>query len=358
MAPTGTAASLLSGSTYHSMLGINDFKRGLSPKKLTETRTRLLRVDYIFLDEVSMLSCRDLYRISGQLARVYNCPDRPFGGVNFIFAGDFGQLPPPIGGERVALYSRFAGMLSTNLKSQEEAMGRALWHQVTSVVILRQNMRQKSLSPEDDKLRTALSNMRYKDCTEDDIAFLKSRITSSVPNHPSISDSHFTQVSIITARNVDKDEINRLGCLKFAKTTGQNLTHFYSQDTLSISRKKKPSMNPAIHPTPIPYAIQYELWNLPHSAADKPIPGKLSLCIGMPVMIKHNEATELCITNGQDATIAGWQSYLGAWDLPVLDTLFVLLTNPTTPIQIDGLPPNIIPLTRSEKPEKKQSHAN
>ena len=351
MAPTGTAAALLSGSTYHSLLGINDWKKDPSKKKLTETRTRMLRVDYIFLDEVSMLSCRDLYRISAQLARIYNCHDKPFGGANMIFAGDFGQLPPPIGGERVALYSRFVGIHATNLKSQEEAMGHALWHQVTSVVILRQNMRQKFISADDDKLRTALSNMRYKACTKDDIQFLKSKITSSHSSHPSISDPNFTSVSIITARNIDKDEINRLGCIKFAKLTGQNLTHFYSQDRLP------PSCKPGIHSTntpamqmnSIPYGLQTELWNLPHSAADKHIPGKLSLCIGMPIMIKYNEATELGITNGQDATVVGWQSYPGIWKLPVLDTLFVELTNPPKPIQLDDLPPNIIPLTRSEK---------
>ena len=102
MAPTGTAAALLSGSTYHSLLGINDWKKNSSDKKLAETRNQMLKADYIFLDEVSMLSCRDLYRISAQLARIYNCSDLPFGGANMIFAGDFGQLPPPIGNEKVA----------------------------------------------------------------------------------------------------------------------------------------------------------------------------------------------------------------------------------------------------------------
>lgn len=66
-------------------------------------------------------------------------------------------------------------------------------------------------------------------------------------------------------------------------------------------------------------------------------------------MIKHNEATELCITNGQEPTVVGWQTYIGTWKLPALDTLFVMLNNPPTPIQLNGLPPNIIPLTPTEK---------
>ena len=37
-------------------------------------------------------------------------------------------------------------------------------------------------------------------------------------------------------------------------------------------------------------------------------PGKLSICIGMPVMIKYNEATECCVTNGTEAEVVGWTS--------------------------------------------------
>ena len=83
-----------------------------------------------------------------------------------LFAGDFAQLPPPLGGESVALYSQTIGQSGTWKKAQEMAMGRALWHQVNTVVILRQNMRQKNQSQDDDKLCKALENMRYKDCSE------------------------------------------------------------------------------------------------------------------------------------------------------------------------------------------------
>jgi hypothetical protein len=35
-----------------------------------------------------MLSARDMYKISVQLARALNSPDTAFGGMNMIFAGD------------------------------------------------------------------------------------------------------------------------------------------------------------------------------------------------------------------------------------------------------------------------------
>ncbi|KAF8218427.1 hypothetical protein L208DRAFT_1213356, partial [Tricholoma matsutake] len=60
VAPTGSAAALLGGSTYHSMLGINSEGGQTSNIQLAQ----LEGVQYIFLDEVSMLSCRDIYLIS------------------------------------------------------------------------------------------------------------------------------------------------------------------------------------------------------------------------------------------------------------------------------------------------------
>ena len=87
------------------------------------------------------------------------------------------------------------------------------------------------------------------------------------------------------------------------------------------------------------------LWDLPHSATDHN-PGKLALCIGMPVMIRHNDATELCITKGQEGTVAGWKSHEGPYGMQILDILFVRLTNPPNAIKFDGLPLNVVPIVK------------
>lgn len=94
-----------------------------------------------------------------------------------IFAGDFAQLPPVIGHEHASLYSRTVGKNTTSLRDQEAAIGKALWHQVTTVVILRQNMRQRTQSVDDAKFQEALANMRYKACTPADITFLRSHVS-------------------------------------------------------------------------------------------------------------------------------------------------------------------------------------
>ncbi|KAF8205242.1 hypothetical protein K438DRAFT_1579668 [Mycena galopus ATCC 62051] len=77
--------------------------------------------------------------------------------------------------------------------------------------------------------------------------------------------------------------------------------------------------------------------------------GKLRLCIGMPVMLRHNDATELCITKGQEATVVGWKAAVGSRGQKILDCLFVKLIQPPKTIQVPGLPENVVALTKASK---------
>ena len=54
-------------------------------------------------------------------------------------------------------------------------------------------------------------------------------------------------------------------------------------------------------------------------------------------MLQNNDATELCITKGQEGTVAGWQSCVGLHGKLVLDTVFVQLTNPPRTIKSDQI---------------------
>ena len=66
VAPMGTAAALLGGSTYHSAFGIND-RSGIG--RLGHIKEKLKGIEYVFFDEVSMLSAQDLYQINLQLSK-------------------------------------------------------------------------------------------------------------------------------------------------------------------------------------------------------------------------------------------------------------------------------------------------
>jgi hypothetical protein len=69
----------------------------------------------------------------------------------------------------------------------------------------------------------------------------------------------------------------------------------------------------------------------------------------MPVIIRNNDATELCITKRQKGHVVGWQAGRGIHDQLVLDVLFVKLVKPAKTVKIDGLPENVVPITRGSK---------
>jgi hypothetical protein len=349
IAPTGGAAALVSGSTYHSVLGFNGFKINDSIKSLSEIRSRIELADFILLDEISMVDCRELFYISSQMSLAMDIKEEAFGGKNMIVAGDFAQLPPPGIGKRT-LYTQVNSSSAHTTNSdlaQKSALGKAIWHQFTVVVILRKNMRQQQQSPEDAKFRTLLENLRYKACTDADIKFLKTRIAGRAAGKPKLTDPRFRYVSIITAFNHHRDRINQLGSIRFAKDHGRKLTTFYSRDTWKSvddggGKSRKKTIDPLRSSDKITQELQEKIWDIPPHKTEN-CAGKLDLCIGMPIMIKRNQATECAVTNGAEGTVAGWKSTnIGGRD--VLHTLFVELTKPPKNIQLDGLPQNVVPI--------------
>jgi hypothetical protein len=353
LAPTGAAASIIKRSTYHMFLGVRtgEHRSGKLPggPSLDEAKIRMQGVDYVFIDEISMVSCQDFYCIDLQLKYITGLLDVPFGGINVVVAGDFAQLPP------ARPYSLYSGVVSRvqlprqKPKELEETLGLLLWHQFVTVVILRQNMRQSSESPEDSKLRHALERMRYKSCNKADIDFLLSRIPA-FNNTIDLGDEKWRDVAIITARNCHKDQINTMNVIRFSRENGRELHYFHSVDKQSLfdaSKNKMKGTATTERPVRLTPAVQEALWSQePHTS--KHIAARLPLCIGMPVMIRYNEATELCVTKGQEAIVKGWTCY----DIPgfsnrkALDTLFVELVRPPKDIKIPYLPKNIVPLAK------------
>ena len=140
--------------------------------------------------------------------------------------------------------------------------------------------------------------------------------------------------------------------IRFSREFGKPLYRFYSHDTWGSDndpadpaentgmRRAKTSQKQAITPD-----MQELLWSLTPKYTDN-VPSVLDLCIGMPVMIKFNEATELCVTNGQNGNVVGW-TFLEQDSRKYLQTLFVLLHKPSKPVKTDGLPVNVVPMTRT-----------
>lgn len=109
LAPARTAAALIGDSTYHSALGVGDGKRVIG-RLIPKVKEHLQFVNFIFIDEISMISLADFYKIHSRLIEIVQEAHNKhvfFGAINMIFAGDFGQLPPVMGGENSALHQDF-----------------------------------------------------------------------------------------------------------------------------------------------------------------------------------------------------------------------------------------------------------
>ena len=97
---TGCAAVLLSckAKTIHSFAGIGLANGSIDEivKKVISTRYKTknwTNIDILIVDEVSMMSKKifDCLDLIGKKSRKN---DKPFGGIQLVFSGDFYQLPP------------------------------------------------------------------------------------------------------------------------------------------------------------------------------------------------------------------------------------------------------------------------
>ncbi|KAJ7890019.1 hypothetical protein B0H13DRAFT_1626522 [Mycena leptocephala] len=159
----------------------------------------------------------------------------------------------------------------------------------------------------------------------------------------------YRNVSVITAWNIHKDTINELGAKRFAQDTGQELYEFFSVDRLThkgVDKSKWKGCEQA-HYKRLGPRLQKQLWKATPSSTSEHIAGCLRLCIGMPVMIKSNDATELCMTRRQEGIVRGWDESTGPSGQKILETLFVELTKPPRDIQIGDLPLNVVLIPRT-----------
>src|SRR3954453_2825554 len=95
LAPTGVAAFNINGTTIHSKLSIPIKNKDLDLKdeQLKQLQNRLEDVQYVIIDEKSMVRCRMLALIDMRLRQAFlNYNNEAFGGRSVIMIGDFDQL--------------------------------------------------------------------------------------------------------------------------------------------------------------------------------------------------------------------------------------------------------------------------
>jgi ATP-dependent DNA helicase PIF1 len=181
-ASTGVAALNIGGTTLHSWAGIglgdadvNSLYIDLLKKK--KARMRILMSSALFIDEISMIKASLLDKLDILFQKIRKS-DKPFGGIQCIFVGDFLQLPAIIKGDddKLAFESEF--WASANFK----------------VMQLKNIVRQS-----DQAFSSLLSNIRVGNT--DDLSLLKTRIGAKFKDG-------INPVKLYS-RNIDVDAENR-----------------------------------------------------------------------------------------------------------------------------------------------------
>ena len=169
------------------------------------------------------------------------------------------------------------------------------------------------------------------------------------------TDPNFHHVSMITSFNAYRDKINEVRSAQFAKEAGKTLETFHSSDKWRPDPKdgnrqrgrQHYEVDPLRRNNEINPFLKETLWNLQHSCSQNQA-RILKLCIGLPVMVKLNLATECCVTNGAEGRVVGWKSRpLDETGKKLLEVVFIELTSPPTPIQLEGLPLNVVPIYKT-----------
>jgi ATP-dependent DNA helicase PIF1 len=263
-ATTGSAAILLNGTTIHSFLGIGlgdkpvkDIIQGLMRKGEHGKRviTRLLQLELLIIDEISMMNDQLFDLISELLSTIRNNP-LPFGGVQVMLSGDLFQIPPFTG--------RFF-FKSKTWKRMRSATADAVDGRM-QMIEMRTSQRHK-----DADFVEMLNKLKYGECDEETLAALKAT-----------EDNTFADgivPSILYMKNADVDIVNNYEMEKLIEA-GAIEHKFHLKTSPGISAKA---------------------W-----ATSAKIPESVKLCIGAQVMLKWNVNVEIGLCNGARGIVTGF----------------------------------------------------
>lgn len=199
LAPTSVAAAEIEGMTIHSFLGNGRNRKSksniINRPGQTKFENEWRFVEYIILDEMSMVGLSLLGRLNKIVAMAKHCdPMTTIGGINIILFGDYIQYSPVFD---KPLYYDFPPTMSNNtngnikLPSENEIQqksARALILQINCVVILEQQMRTKDLV-----YQALLNRVRNGDGTYEDWLLLRTRVIG-IGLHISLNDPPWNEV--------------------------------------------------------------------------------------------------------------------------------------------------------------------
>lgn len=278
---TSIAARNIQGMTLHSALMLGKMnRRGESTKTMHELVAMWQGVDYLFIDEISMVGCKLLFDVSTALS-IAKEDSSIFGGINLIVTGDFVQLPPVRDRKLYGSITRY----STSKLSQDQVQGKLLWLSIDTVIVLHEVWRQRG--SENIPFVELLSRLRTGTCTEADRQLLSTCLLSNVK--PDWTDKTWASTPLVVPQNNVKDAFNERMAHCFAQEHGRELHYYHSVDV----HKGLPVID---------HGLQDYLHSLSSGNTNQRL-GALPLVIGMPVMISTNVDVPGGVVNGSIGTL-------------------------------------------------------
>lgn len=183
---TGIAAVNVKGQTLHSWAGVGLCRNTISHtvEKIRGRKTQLnqiLKCKILAVDEISMLNIETLEYVN-EVLKILRESEKPFGGIQVLFIGDFFQLPPVNKDENI---------------ERRYCFDSPVWYELNlKNVILKKNYRQN-----EENFITALAHMRENCLDADDIKLLRGRCTDI--------DTFETNILHIFSTNEEANRYNR-----------------------------------------------------------------------------------------------------------------------------------------------------
>ncbi len=272
---TGCAALLIGNGakTLHSWAGVGLGKNSAevhatSIRKMTPLAQRWRKTSVLVIDEVSMLT-PEFLELLEEVARIVRRNERPFGGLQIVFVGDFLQLPPVSKNGEI----RFA-------------FESPVWNRVVEKTVkLRRIFRQK-----DNSFQEVLEEARMGELSDASVKLLQTRMDLPYESNP-------IQPTMLFTRKADVESINKSN---LESLPGQVYT--YTARTL-------PSGHPVSEITRVVEKMDKEA----------PYVSSLHLKKGAQVMLLKNLDQELGLVNGSRGVVVDFKE--APSNIPIVEFL-------------------------------------
>ena len=284
---TGIAASIIGGSTLHTVARLPHKGSKQSAESQRKLANFWANICYLIIDEISMVGRDLLAKLSRILATAKahagtGATSEPFGGVNVIIFGDLHQFPPVAGRKSAPLF----WPINQAKDTEDEMTGREIYERFQTVVKLCRQVRVT-----DPEWQELLQHARMGNCQIKHLKLLHA-LTLTNPNCPDVdmSKAPWNEAVLVTPRHAVRNQWNEVAVLEHCSKTGSQLFISPAEDTISgreLTLEEK-------------YVVATKRSGRDgdgHSDKGGLAP-VLMLAIGMKVMVTSNIETELDIANG------------------------------------------------------------